>query len=117
MCDSRSEIRRALRQFDKDGDGEIDLKEYHQTMLDTPENNLVRRALVMRALARQDFKEIVVDGSGYISTDELKRVIEAKTRITWSNEQVEAVVQHADKNNDGQINYESKNYIYTPAMP
>ena len=103
---SETEIKRALRQFDKDGDGEIDLIEYHQTMLNTPENNLVRRALVMRALARQDFRKIDVDGSGYISTYELKNVLQEKTRTIWSNEQIEAVVQTADRNKDGQLNYE-----------
>ena len=73
---SDTEIKRALRQFDSNGDGEINLVEYYQTMRNCPHHNLVHRALVMRSSARQEFLNIDVDGSGYISEDEIKQVID-----------------------------------------
>ena len=103
---SDTEIKRALRQFDRDGDGEINLVEYYQTMRSCPHHNLVHRALIMRSSARAEFLKIDVDGSGYISMDEIKQVLESRTKTHWTNEQLEAVVKYADRNRDGQINYE-----------
>ena len=103
---SDTDIKRALRQIDKNGDGILNLVEYYQTMQNCPHYNLVHRALVMRSSARQEFAKIDVDGSGYLEMDEIKQVLEAKTQHIWSSEQVEAILKKADRNRDGQINYD-----------
>lgn len=103
---SESEIKRVLRDVDMDGDGTVNLKEYFLSMKNSSNCNLIHRALVQRSKARKQFKKWDKDGSGYITVEEVKLVIEERTGCHVSTERVEKMLEDSDKDSDGRINYE-----------
>ena len=64
------EIREFLHEIDRDGDGNIDLKEYFKYMrgnIGTPlHSNLLYRVLFQLSLIRKDFHKFDVDGSLFL---------------------------------------------------
>ena len=103
---SESEIKRVLRDIDKDDDGAISMKEYFSHMKNFNNKYLIHRALVQRSKARKQFMKFDKDGSGYITMEEIKLVFEERTGGAVSIEQIEAVLKDSDKNDDGKINYD-----------
>lgn len=57
---------------------------------------------------RQAFAMIDNDGSGKISSDELKKVLQSIGEQHISNEEIDEVVREIDLDGDGQIDYEGK---------
>jgi calmodulin len=53
----------------------------------------------------QAFKEFDKDGSGFISTDELKQVI-ASIGIELSDEEIKEMFKEVDKSGDGRISFD-----------
>ena len=104
------EIREFLHEIDRDGDGNIDLKEYFKYMrgnIGTPlHSNLLYRVLFQLSLIRKDFHKFDVDGSGFITKDELLEVVNLRTNCQLSEEEIDHVFEDTDLNNDGKIDYE-----------
>ena len=56
---------------------------------------------------KEAFRVFDKDGSGFISSDELKIVMESLGE-TLTDAEVEAMMKEADKDSDGQVSYEGK---------
>ena len=107
---NESDIQHLLNDIDKDKNGSVDVKEYYQymkgkggTILKT---NLLYRALFQLSLIRKEFHRFDVDGSGFITRDEVLQVISARTGTKISEDEAEHIFQDADQNHDGKIDYE-----------
>jgi len=59
----------------------------------------------MTAELQEIFKGIDRDGSGFITADELKAAM-AKVGVKLSDAEIDEMIQAADKDADGRINYE-----------
>ena len=103
---SEGEIRRTLKEIDKDGNGTVDVKEYFMNMKDKTNKDLIYRALCQRAFVRKEFHRFDADGSGFITKDELIQVIKSRTGMELSGFQLDEMLKDNDKNDDGQISYE-----------
>ena len=103
---SESDIKRALKDLDRDGDGIIHVKEYLKSRKNKNTSDIVHRALVHRSKIRKEFERIDEDKSGYITKDELLQVIQATSAVTVTSEQIDKTMEEFDDNKDGKINYE-----------
>ena len=105
-----SDIREFLQEIDRDGNGNVDLKEYFKYMkgkIGTPlHSNLLYRILFQLSLIRKDFHKFDIDGSGYITKNELLKVVNLRTNCQLSEEEIDHVFEDTDLNHDGKIDYE-----------
>ena len=103
---SETDIKRALRSIDKDGDGTINLEEYQKNLKNSTTRNLIHRVLVERSAIRKQFVKFDLDGSGYITMDEIKQVFEKRTGGQVDVTKIQKVLKDVDKDKDGKINYD-----------
>ena len=103
---SDADIKRALKEMDKDQNGVIELKEYFMYMNNKTSRDLVCRALFQRTKLRKEFQRFDKDGSGFISEEELMQVVRGRTGIELSHHQITEMLQDSDPNDDGKIDYE-----------
>ena len=99
-------IKSMIKEIDQDGSGTITVEEYMDNMKDKTSKDIIHRALIHRSSIRRDFHKYDADGSGFITKDELKEVLEKKSALNLSATQIDDLLYEADMNNDGQINYE-----------
>ncbi|KAI8141172.1 hypothetical protein BJV82DRAFT_179078 [Fennellomyces sp. T-0311] len=93
------QLKDMIREVDADGSGSIDFKEF-LSMLTRQKNSVDRN----QELA-ETFKVFDVDGNGVISANELRDVMNSiGEKITQA--ELEQMIQEADINGDGNINYE-----------
>ena len=109
------DIKRLIKEIDKDGNGDVDLKEYRKYMKgntaslqgNTPLHmNLLYRALFQLSLIRKEFQKFDIDESGYITKDELLQVVMSRTGDHFSDDELEDIFKETDLNSDGKIDYE-----------
>ena len=104
------DIKHLLHDIDKDKNGSVDLKEYYRYMKGRNgtimKTNLLYRALFQLSLIRKEFQRFDVDGSGYITRDEVLEVLSARTGTQISDDEATLIFQDADQNQDGKIDYE-----------
>ena len=104
------DIQHLLNDIDKDKNGSVDLKEYYRYMKGRDgtilKTNLLYRALFQLSLIRKEFHRFDVDGSGYITRDEVLEVLSERTGAQISEEEAAYIFQDADQNQDGKIDYE-----------
>ena len=103
---SESQIRRALKQIDVNGDGTVDKEEMMEILEKFDTDGVVYKALHERSSIRQDFARYDTDGSGYITKDELVQIIQDRTGIKVPEKHIALMVKDVDENGDNQINYE-----------
>ena len=103
---SESQIRRALKQIDVNGDGTVDKEEMMEILEKFDTDGVVYKALHERSSIRQDFARYDTDGSGYITKDELGQIIQDRTGIKVPEKHLALMVKDVDENGDNQINYE-----------
>ena len=103
---SESQIRRALKQIDVNGDGTVDKEEMMEILEKFDTDGVVYKALHERSSIRQDFARYDTDRSGYITKDELVQIIQDRTGIKVPEKHLALMIKDVDENNDNQINYE-----------
>ena len=103
---SEGDIKRALREIDRDGDGVIDVHEYFLSRRGKTTKDLVHRALVQRLLIRKEFEKFDKDSSGFISKEELMQVLEARGIKQVTLAQVTELLKEIDVDGSGEIDYE-----------
>ena len=108
---SEADIKKTIKQIEKDGDGTIDLEEYLKSRKGKTNQDLIHRALVQRSRVRKEFERFDKDGSGFITKEELMAVIQARAAVTISAEQIDKMMLASD--HDGLINYEEFVLIMT----
>ncbi|KAJ3889357.1 putative calmodulin [Lentinula edodes] len=96
-----AELQDMINEVDVDGNGTIDFKEFLSMMekkfKDTDSEEEIRQA----------FQVFDKDGNGTISAKELKAVMESLGE-KLSDKEVDAMIQEADLDGDGCINYQGK---------
>ena len=103
---SETQIRRALKQIDRNGDGTIDEEEMMEILEKFDTDGIVYKALHERSSIRQDFQKYDNDNSGYITKDELVKIIKDRTGIQVPEKHIALMMKDVDENDDDQINYE-----------
>ena len=108
---NEGDIQKLLQEIDKDGNGDVDVREYYKYMkggIGAPSlrSNVLYRALFQLSKIRKEFQKFDVDNSGYMTVDELMQVVTARTEHRLSDEETEHLFQDADLNDDGKIDYE-----------
>lgn len=96
---SQQELLEMINEVDGDGNGTIDFQEFVEMMAkkmkDTDSEEEIREA----------FKVFDKDGSGYIDSSELRQVMTTLGE-KLTDEEVDEMIQEADIDGDGQVNYE-----------
>ena len=114
---TESDIHHTLQEIDKDGNGTIDLNEYYKYMRGNTgthiRSKIIYRALFQLSLVRKEFQIYDLDGSGYITKDELLQVIHLRTGDHISDQEGQHLFEDIDLNKDGKINYEEFVFFMT----
>eukprot|EP00475_Leptophrys_vorax_P020849 TRINITY_DN285_c0_g1_i2.p1 TRINITY_DN285_c0_g1~~TRINITY_DN285_c0_g1_i2.p1 ORF type:complete len:151 (-),score=58.84 TRINITY_DN285_c0_g1_i2:47-499(-) len=96
---TEAELADMINEVDTDGNGNIDFSEFltmmARKMKDTDNEDEIREA----------FKVFDKDGNGYISAAELRHVM-TNLGEKLTDEEVDEMIQEADIDGDGQINYD-----------
>ncbi|XP_045320287.1 calmodulin-like [Leopardus geoffroyi] len=96
---SEAELKQLISRVDTDGDGHISFDEFLAEMAK------IMKASGSEAEMREVFRAFDLDGDGHISVNELKQAM-AKLGENPSQEELDAMIQGADVDQDGQVNYE-----------
>ena len=103
---SEGDIRKIIKEIDVDGNGSITVDEYMNNMKDKTNKDAIHRALIQRSSIRREFHKYDADGSGYISKDELKQVLKKRSKLDFSDYQIQELLEDADMDDNGKIDYE-----------
>lgn len=93
------EVQSMISEVDEDGSGEIDFEEFLKLMVAKQAN------MTMEEELRGAFNVFDKDGSGYISSQELKQVLENLGELL-TDEEVDEMMKEADLDCDGQVNFD-----------
>ena len=103
---SDGDIRKALKDMDRDRNGIIDVQEYLLSRKNKTTKDLIHRALVQRLLIRKEFERFDKDKSGLISVEEFMQVLESRGITQVTQDHVSLLIQESDKDKNGEIDYE-----------
>ena len=101
---SEGDIKCAIRDIDRDGDGTIDMSEYLGNRCNATNRNLIHRALVQRSRIRKEFAVFDADKNGVISKEEFLQII--KERGVISPDHVDKLIKETDADGNGEIDFE-----------
>lgn len=96
---TEAELKQMIQEVDADGNGLIDFAEF-VTLLARKMNNTDKDAEI-----REAFNVFDKDGSGKISGDELRSIMKSLGE-DLTEEEIQQMMREADKNGDGEIDYE-----------
>ncbi|UIZ22951.1 hypothetical protein KXD40_003764 [Peronospora effusa] len=99
---SSSEIDQIMRQADTDKDGKISFTEFVSMM----NQRLFRRGNLTTGDLKAAFNTFDVNQDGFISRKELEHILYVLGNKRISNEEMGKIIQAADKNEDGKIDYD-----------
>jgi calcium-dependent protein kinase len=132
----RDNLAKVFKAFDKNGDGKLSIEEVKEGYLehygrimsdeevvtmfnavDTDRSGFIDysefvvAAMQQRQLTSQDklqaaFRMFDKDGSGIISADEIREVLQFGGSTTMSTEAIDAIIKQVDANGDGEISFE-----------
>ena len=113
---SGRDVQRMVKQFDRNGDGIVDMQEFHRMIGTGSKRTVIHKALIQRAGIRRSFKNYDTDGNGVITREEFTKLVEDKYEARFSTSDVDELLVKADKNGDGEIDYEefAKEFTYMP---
>ena len=113
---SEKEITTLMKNTDKNRDGIIDVGEFLSMVEDGTKREIIHKELIQRSGIRKAFEKYDKDGSGSISREEFKKVVEDKYQSTMSASQIEKLLEQADKDGSGSIEYDEflKAFSYFP---
>ncbi|XP_078659449.1 calmodulin-alpha-like isoform X2 [Branchiostoma floridae x Branchiostoma belcheri] len=97
---TEQELQDMVRSVDQDGNGTIDFNEFLQMMQKAMKSDVDSEAELKEA-----FRVFDKDGNGFISSEELRHVM-TNLGEKLTDEEVEEMIDAADINGDGQIDYE-----------
>ena len=100
------DINRAVMEADKDGDGTVDVTELNTIIDKHDTDGIIYKALSQRSQIRKDFERYDIDRSGFITRNELVKVVYERTGLKVPEKHLDRMLKECDENNDGQINYE-----------
>ena len=103
---SETEITRLVRQTDENGDGTVSVDEFLNMVEKGNNKNAIHKELIQRSGVRKAFQKYDADGSGTITRDEFRKIVEDKYQTTLRPGQVDKLMEQADKDNSGQIDYD-----------
>lgn len=103
---TENQIVKMVKQTDRNGDGNVDLEEFLDLMETAEQKRIIHKELIQRSGVRKAFEKYDKDGSGSITRDEFRRVVEDKYQTTMRANQIDKLMEHADKDNSGQISYD-----------
>ena len=103
---TEADIKAALKDIDRNGDGTIDLNEYFMNSRNKVQGDLIHRALVQRSRIRKEFASFDTDNSGFISKEEFIQVIQKRGMKQITPERLALLIKSADVDGNGQIDYE-----------
>ena len=102
---TESELQDMINEVDESGDGELDFPEFLLLMSNRMKDNGSEDELV------EAFKVFDRDGDGSVSVDELMTIMTMLgERLT--REEVETMIRDADKDEDGELNFEEFKSIW-----
>jgi len=96
---TEAELKQMISEVDADGNGLIDFAEF-VTLMARKMNNTDKDAEIKEA-----FNVFDKDGSGKISKDELRSIMKSLGE-DLTDEEITQMIQEADTNGDGEIDYE-----------
>ena len=103
---TENQIVKMVKQTDRNGDGNVDLEEFLDLMETAEQKRIIHKELIQRSGVRKAFEKYDKDGSGSITRDEFRRVVEDKYQTTMRANQIDKLMEQADKDNSGQISYD-----------
>ena len=114
--DLYAEIKKLVKETDRNGDGNIDIDEFLSMVTDGTKRNAIYKALIQRSGVRKLFEKYDRDGNGVITRDEFRKVVEDKYQVNLRQDQVNQMMDNVDSNKDGHIDYEEfyKAFRYFP---
>ena len=101
---SLKEIKTLINGVEKDG--KVDTDELLKKVGRGPKREVMNRAFTQRKILRKQFDGYDKDQKGYITRDEFRKVLENKVSSSITPEEVDKMMEDADKDGDGQIDYE-----------
>ena len=101
---SLKEIKTLINGVEKDG--KVDTDELLKKVGRGPKREVMNRAFTQRKILRKQFDGYDKDQKGYITRDEFRKVLENKVSSNITPEEVDKMMEDADKDGDGQIDYE-----------
>ena len=114
---SEKEIKKLLKDLDKDGDGTIDVAEFLEKVGSGSKRDVIHKALVKRSGIRKAFEKYDKDGNGFITSDEFTKVVEDKYGSKLTSKEMRKLLKEADLNGDGKIGYDEFLKAFTYFKP
>ena len=98
---SETDIKRALKRIDADGDGTVDIAELNGMIEKYDTDGIIYKALSQRSKIRKEFQQYDADNSGFITKDELVQVVNERTGVLVSEKHLDRMMKDCDDNDDG----------------
>ena len=113
---SEKAIIKLVKDTDQNGDGKIDIDEFVSFLENGTKKDVIRKALIQRSGIRKAFEKYDIDGNGFITRNEFRRIVEDKYQSTLMPSQVDALMDQADLNKSGEIDFDEfiKAFAYFP---
>jgi len=113
---SEKAIVKLVKDTDQNGDGKIDVEEFLNLLENGTKKEVIRKALIQRSGCRKAFEKYDTDGNGFITRNEFRKIVEDKYQATLMPSQVDALMEQADVNQSGKIEFHEfeKAFAYFP---
>ncbi|XP_070556029.1 calmodulin-like [Ptychodera flava] len=101
---SEDELREMMKEADQDGDGRVNYKEFAKIIRNEDPMDAYNHTDPSHQGLMDVFHDIDEDGNGYITIEELRHALR-KIPQHYTDEDIEDMMEEADINGDGKVNY------------